>query len=406
MADGGEEGPASGVEVEQSLTVASNTNSGDDTMDIDTDRIQGPVQQTEEQADSQKLKRKRSDSSSKDDSARSSSGNGQKEIAALTFDSGAANDLDAPPSILMDGDLASSTGDAAGMPSGSSESSSHSQARQDERASMGTTAEPPPPPGASELLEHLSRSIRNVVTAAFEKGILDGRANTKSTMNSNDHQTRRASEKNPIQRKTATRSRNGDDGNPGGNAGEGDDDDDDDGSGGDGDESPQDYYPKLRNKQRRRTGRREDGLNTFHVIREFLTTHNVYPPKNGSRPLPENVEDSILTRFQAEGKTAGPRIDDPDHPLRLNWDSSLVNDEWNIAAINLLAHQLQIHFTKLKDEIRVKVKPYRKDAETLRKHIVTRLMPIRTAIRKESARRNKDKVLARARMRRAARRKN
>ena len=44
-------------------------------MDVDTDRLQKPVQETEEQGGSQTLKRRRSDSSSQGDDERTSSRN-------------------------------------------------------------------------------------------------------------------------------------------------------------------------------------------------------------------------------------------------------------------------------------------------------------------------------------------
>lgn len=205
-----------------------------------------------------------------------------------------------------------------------------------------------------------------------------------------------------------------------GGSGDGDGDGDD---GEDGDhDSDSDSFPRLRKKQRRATGKRESITNTFHVsvyasnftvrlylpvvqkeIRKFLELHGLFPPKDDPNYTPQSVSAIALARFRAEGKTAGPKIGDAKAPLRLNWEGSLKYDTWNVATIDLLAHQLHKIFAGREDKDAFK--HLSTDVESLRKAIVNRLIPIKTRICKPQERVG-NKQRSCQRMRRASRRKN
>ncbi|KLO04448.1 hypothetical protein SCHPADRAFT_947684 [Schizopora paradoxa] len=170
-------------------------------------------------------------------------------------------------------------------------------------------------------------------------------------------------------------------------------------------DSDSDSFPKLRKKQRRATGKRASITNTFHKeIRQFLELHGLFPPKDNPNFTPPSVSEAVLARFRAEGKTAGPKFGDPKAPLRLNWSASLKFDTWNVASIDLLAHQLHKIFTGRKDKDDFKDLPT--DIVSLRKNIVDRLTPIKTRICKSQEEEKEHKDRAHQRMRRASRRKN
>ncbi len=152
---------------------------------------------------------------------------------------------------------------------------------------------------------------------AFEQGVSDGRGTTLGTAHRSTQKQAKgrgsSSHTLPAARHANENSDSGDDADAGDDA-----------------TWDPDSYPKLRNKQRRRTGQRAELLNKFHVncpplyypcvspltyttslcapqaeIRAFLEKHKVHPSKKEPRVLPECVSNDDLARFHAEGTDGG-----------------------------------------------------------------------------------------------------
>ncbi|KLO03763.1 hypothetical protein SCHPADRAFT_990218, partial [Schizopora paradoxa] len=251
------------------------------------------------------------------------------------------------------------------------------------------------PPEVSDLLTHLSRSVTNIVAKAYEEGLSNGRQAPPPAVPISNQPNRVEDKKKSLTQKNAATTFSSTGGDSGG-----------------GDETDSENYPRLRNKQRRQTGGRTELLNTFHLtnslsqkeIRLFLALHNLLPPKKDPNFIPVCVSDDVLARFNVEGKTAGPKFGDPQQPFRLNWNGSITHDPWNVVGIDMLAYRLHCLFMERKDA--EKFACFKRDPETFRKKIISRLRPMRTFFRKPVLRRYNDRSAARSRMRRAARRKN
>lgn len=264
------------------------------------------------------------------------------------------------------------------------------------------------PPEFSHFFDLLSRAINTVVLKAFQQGLSDGRSTSKPASGVRVSSTGKRGDRAAKAKAPANEHLEGD----------GEDIDMEDV----GDEEKR--VPHTKNKKPRDIGKRSGTLKEYHVcvsvcylwfsrgavltvfvrqgaVRKFLRDYNLLPEKG--KPLPLSVSEEALSLFEQEGRSAGPTLNDPDNPLLLNWTASLSKEDWNVAAINVLALRLHRKLSKAKPG---KYGPAKLDVETCRDQIRQRLGPVKTAICKSVVTRAENAAWTLTRMRRASRRRS